>query len=544
MGRLTGSVVWGRSGGYGGGAGNRDRTRASCTRAFYTSAIGYIRGLLEEVDNKVLRTSTALGVPTGDVPALTVWGSITEVCKDLIKQGAKLTQYTSGNQLILNNQKELLEKHNLVSSKANLTDTMLNSQVLSLITGLVDKMSIRGAGNQGTVDRDYERMALRVNECEREIFSLKNGAQGVIQGPETGGTPQEELVHLRIMIGELTDAVAFLKLDNIALRAELNTETVVFGGCHFQSATSYVKFVQEHVPSNNWMYCYDFISIFELYTAESGNTTDDNLKISVLAGKVGYKDVPSAKIDNSFRTMIPQIFGTAQDKADASKKMAKLTTMEVWDHPSSQSGLKEDISQFFDTNIESLLMQVEGLHGANQKASQVFAAMINGVSNFWHALETWIGRFEKDLTSQMGGDDPAVHKPAVWKLICWMLHAMFNEFLKRRRPGTMHAVFSSNEERTVEEMRNKCASIVHGTIMAHRFMKELISDNFIRHSIFNATLLEFLLKNKASHAQIKAGLVKMGVLESQVKSIQAQLDRELGKKQNAALKQEKKKGKE
>lgn len=54
-----------------------------------------IRGLLEEVDNKVLRTSTALGVPTEDVPALTVWGSITEVCKDLIKHGAKLTDRKS-----------------------------------------------------------------------------------------------------------------------------------------------------------------------------------------------------------------------------------------------------------------------------------------------------------------------------------------------------------------------------------------------------------------------------------------------------------------
>jgi hypothetical protein len=111
-------------------------------------------------------------------------------------------------------------------------------------------------------------------------------------------------------------------------------------------------------------------------------------------------------------------------------------------------------------------------------------------------------------------------------LICWMLHAMFKEMLKRRQPGTMYAVFSGGQTvRSDEELRCKCASIIQGTVSAHKFMKELVNDNFVRHPIFNATMLDFLLKNKASQNTLGEVVTKLGSLESKVKGVQALVDK-------------------
>ena len=161
-----------------------------------------------------------------------------------------------------------------------------------------------------------------------------------------------------------------------------------------------------------------------------------------------------------------------------------------------------------------------------------FSQMINNVVVFWNAFESWITRFEKELTAQTGGDNPKAQKESVWKLICWMMHAMFKEMLKRRQPGTIYPVFTTNTKVTEEFMQLKCASIIHGAMAAHKFMKELIMDGFIRHPIFASTMVEYLLKNKASNVSLIELNTKFATLDSRIKGNQVAIDKMYDKKKN------------
>ena len=102
---------------------------------------------------------------------------------------------------------------------------------------------------------------------------------------------------------------------------------------------------------------------------------------------------------------------------------------------------------------------------------------------------------------------------------------MFKEMLKRRQAGQRYPVFSSSGSRTEEDLKFKCASMIEGTINAHKFMKELIADNFSRHAIFASTMTEFTIKNKAAQTSVDELKEEFGVWKTQMKGIQANVDR-------------------
>ena len=477
-----------------------------------------VRSLLEEVDVKVLKTSVALGVPGNDVPALTVWNSITEVMGMIKTQDALV--------------RTVMESNTELRSHIEQIRKMIDNTMFPVMQDLVLKMEgFAGRNGVGNIDLNPALLG-RLQLCEAELEKLTLASRCGTPG-STSGDPGAEAISLRLLVGELKDSVALLKNDNLSLRRELNTEAIQFGGFTFQSDESYLAFVRDHVKSNRWTFCYDFISIFELHFDQS-RMSDEALQSNHLIGRLGYKDLPSARIDNSFNIVIPKIFGPEQDPKDPSKKMAKLVTIDVWDHPTTQSGLKEDIKSFFEMNTNSLINQIETICGINERATMFFTHMVNGIVTFWNGLDTWISRFEKDLTAQMGGDNPTVHKESVWKLICWMLHAMFKEMLNRRQPGRVYAVFATGTDRSEEELQLKCASIIHGTVAAHKFMKELLADGFIRHPIFASTMVEYLLKNKAAHVSLVELSAKYSALDSRVKGNQVALDKLAHEKRKGA----------
>lgn len=463
-----------------------------------------IRNLMEEVDVKVLKVTSLLGSPGPNASALTAWNAIQDVVSAVQLQAA-----TSSSAMATSTS---------AITQVEQVKRLIEDTVLSVVDSLAEKItSLEANPTLGSSRGDASLMA-RLQDVETEIESLKQNRES------SGVNDPNDVLSLKLMVGELTTEVAKLKVDNEKLRGELNTEQISFGGFTFTSSLSYINFVATHVRSNQWMFCYDFISIFELHS-DQGRTTDESLQSNHLVGKVGYSNIQAARIDNSFRVMIPQIFGAEQDSKDPSKKMAKLVSMDIWDHPTTQSGVKEDISNFLEMSTSGLIMQVENVFHENSRASLFFTQMINSVVTFWNGLETWITRFEKELTSQMGGDNPKVHKESVWKLICWMLHAMFKEMLKRRQPGATYPAFTTGTKVSDDELRLKCASLVHGAMAAHKFMKELLSDGFIRHPIFASTMVEYLLKNKAAHASVVELATKVAQVETRVKGNQAALDK-------------------
>ena len=285
-----------------------------------------------------------------------------------------------------------------------------------------------------------------------------------------------------------------------------------------------MNFVRNETPDGDWAFCFDFTSIFEMYF-DSNQSADTVFQSNHLVGRLGYRDMQSARIDNGFRTLIPKLFGSEQDPKDPSKKMGTLVSMDIWDHPTSQSGIKEDISVFMDTTVNALLMQVETRFGSCTKPTLFYTALIQNIITFWTQLEAWITRFEKELTAQSGGDTSKAQKDSIWKLICWMLHAMFKEMLKRRRPGGSIAVFSTGTVITEDLLQHKCAKILEGTLGAHKFMKELMSDAFVRHPIFSSTMDEFLLKTKATQSALIELQAKVTLIDGRLKGTQATVDR-------------------
>jgi hypothetical protein len=169
--------------------------------------------------------------------------------------------------------------------------------------------------------------------------------------------------------------------------------------------------------------------------------------------------------------------------------------------------------------------QIESKFGIGTVPSSFFLLMVSRTVTFWNQLDTWITRFEREITTQNSGDDPTLHKNTTWRLICWMIHAMFKEFQVRRQPG--QAFTATSREMSKPEKHAKCASIIQGTLAAHQFMTELMRDNFVRHPIFASTMDEFLLRNKASHGTVFDVVKRLKALEIKTTGIQANVDRAL-----------------
>ena len=113
-----------------------------------------------------------------------------------------------------------------------------------------------------------------------------------------------------------------------------------------------------------------------------------------------------------------------------------------------------------ETKTSSLHMQIESRFGSCTSATLFYGALVSGVVNFWNHLETWITRFKKDLTAQSGGDTSKAHKDSICKLVCWMVHAMFKEMLKRRQWGCSIPVFTTGTDITEALLQQKCSTIL------------------------------------------------------------------------------------
>lgn len=507
--------------------------------------------VLEAIDTKVMKIQSALGSPSDLIPAPDIWSSI--VANTVFLRHLSLTQDTLQKEVggMDGRIEEFVVKSGTaVDKKVNvLTDQMtsvnlgmhgltneLHQKVFPVVHDVCQRVAIM-EGSSGGTSRGLE---VRVDLMHRTLDRLDHDLTEIKAQPRTtlpglsfsvGGSNQSELesklAWLTLEFGKLKDKVEILEEENIKLKKDISVESIHFGGQVFPNKESYLVFIQTHSKRGYFGACYDFISFMECQI-DQNRTSDEAIKSLKILGGVGYDGLSSGRIDTSFSSLIPRIFGKEQDPKDPSKKMEKLTTMDIWDHPTSQSGVKADIQSFIVTYAETARGQIESVYPIHSQAYRFFNVMIDHIVSFWNRLETWITRFERELSAQCGGDDPTIHKAYIWKLICWMLHCMFKEFQKRRQPGTMNAM--STQESTVEEKQVKAASILQGTIQAHLFMAELMKDEFVRHPIFASTMVEFLLKTKASHVSMLDLIKKQKALEVKLTGIQSNVDKIAAKK--------------
>jgi hypothetical protein len=293
-----------------------------------------------------------------------------------------------------------------------------------------------------------------------------------------------------------------------------------WGGHHFATPDSIEQFVLKHVPSGYYGYCFAFVSLLECYS-DRNRDTEVGISQRHAIGKAGYKDSASARVDVSFGCTIPRIFGLEEEVNNPSKKLAKLTSLLVWDHPTTWSGLKITIGNYVSNQRKAVDNQIIQRFGASQVATLFFQQLMQQTVVFWEAFFAWLTRFEREIANQIGGgDDPSAHKASVWNLVCWMIHSMFVEMSTRRSPG--HGAEALD---AVLEGAAKCAAILHGTLAAHKFMTELVEADFVRHPIFAATMDEFLLTSKASHTSVSSLVLRVKKVEDAVKGAQAAADK-------------------
>jgi hypothetical protein len=518
-----------------------------------------VRNLLEEVDDKVVKVAAIMGESQKNAPAVTVWASI----------GAH-TETLNHVVFALKGTKAELDQRVLKVHNANLeVSQIIMTRVLPVVSQLANKVEEMQQSSEGTsgpprtglvweqehraLSAEHQTLvqevkamkaslqlsghgpvlAAMVNDVrllEQQYRELKNALQNGLAAGTHSAVGATDVQGLREEMGRLHDEVRAVQLENTKIRAELNTEGISFGGHYFQSPQSYRQFVLDHVPSGYYGFCYDFVSLLECY-GDQDRTTDVGLSNLHMVVKTGYQDTQQARIDVSFGTVVPLVFGPRQEANNPSKKMAFLTTLDVWEHPSSASGLKVTIDDFMLDYRSAVESQIESVFGSSSIASLFFLGLLQHTLTFWESYSAWVTKFERDLSHQTGGDDPASHKKTVWSLICWMTHAMFVEMKTRRSPGAGHSVAAIGGD-----ARLKCSKILHGTLAGHKFMSELIAAKFVRHPIFASTMDEFLLKTKASHETLTALQVKVKRLEEGFKGVQASADKALQAAKKAPIK--------
>jgi hypothetical protein len=467
-----------------------------------------MKGLLEEVDDKVLKVAASLGTPCNNAPAVTVWASIGAHEDVLGSYAGNLAAWASVRSTL---ETKIAAVHGMTAK----TETLVNQQVLPVVKELFQHMK-QGAHGSTFADDDWKKaMEQRLDSLVNHQMSLSNKVAAV--GGATHAT--EDMQQLKVVVGELFDAVSQLRSDNASLRAQLNTDDLSFGGHHFPTPESIEEFVVKHIPSGYYGFCYDFISILEC-SGDRNRDTDVGLTQRHIIGKAGYKDPASARVDVSFGCIIPKVFGVEEDPKDPSKKLGTLTSLPIWDHPSTQSGVKANIAKFLTTYRKSVDVQIIRMFGAATPITLFFQSMLQKTIVFWEAFSVWIHTFEQELAGQTGGEDANIHKESIWNLICWMIHSMLVEMSVRRAPGAGAESLFGTSEGIV-----KCAAILHGTLAAHKFMSELIAAEFVRHPIFAATMDEFLLRTKASQVSLVALQTKMKRVEDAVKGAQAAADK-------------------
>jgi hypothetical protein len=496
-----------------------------------------VKVLFEDVDNKVVKVAASVGDrDPKTAPAITLWSSISAHSEALdshvrmwttgraqLEDGVKLVskdmdqmKYAVGNQLV-----PMVEK--LAANVGELRGVTTSNQNNGSTTHAATQVS--------ELQQEVARMYQQMSSMAAEILKLKEAA--VNQSPVSadnifGNNSSSNRTHeestLRIEYGLLRDEVRLMQQDMEQMRSENNSEIIEFGGFTFQAADSYLRWVMQHLTSGYYGFCYDFISLLECHSSQN-RMSSIGIKSKESVMKAGYTDNKVAIIDQSFGCTFPELFGDELDSSNPSKKMGSLKSATDWDNPSGHAGLKYRI----DTFLTAYKKAVEGQIGStllwNTTAGLFFTQLMQHNIKFWDHMSAWITRFERELTHRAGGDDPRIHREAIWDLICWMIHSMFVEMNVRRAPGTGMVVFGEDESDT--KIR-KCSIILRGTLAAHQFMAELIKADFIRHPIFASTMDEFLLTNKAAHATVELLVVKVKKLESEVKSAQAAADKAAG----------------
>jgi hypothetical protein len=506
-----------------------------------------IRGLLEEVDDKVVKVAAVLGEVPSNAPAVTVWASV----------GAHTDTLSNCIVSLKSTKKDLELRWSGVQAEVAALNQIVSAKILPVVKNLTvkveDMMPTTEMGDLVALQEEYQMLGHRFHLLSEEMSVIKgahevSGDPHVVSGlvgdvkllerqyqelkrlmsttsrasnSSLGGDAYAEIQELRELVGCLHDELRAVQLENAKIRAELNTEGITICGHYFQAPSSYKSFIVEHLPSGYYGFCYDFISLMECYGDED-RTSNEGLDNFYKVVRTGYDDTQQARIDTSFSTVVPAVFGPKQEAANPAKKLAFLTSLDVWDHPSTASGLQVTISEFISGYQSSVESQIESLLGASSVASLFFLGLLQQTITFWETYKAWVTQFERALSHQAGGEDPTVHKKSVWALVCWMTHAMFVEMKARRSPGRGYSKVTTGGDPQV-----KCSKILQGTLAGHKFMAELIAAKFVRHPIFSATMDEYLLKTKASHETMVIVQAKLKKLEDGFKGVQASADKAL-----------------
>jgi hypothetical protein len=501
-----------------------------------------VRGLLEEVDDKVLKVASMVGqTRPSNAPAVTVWASIGAHEEVLGDYTGNLAAWSAVNKGLENKIADVL-------GEVRTTQGVVTGQVQPVVQTLVQMVTnlqaraegpVTGTGSgslaaEAEAKAEREQLARRqdalanhlqalLEKSERQETALAalRAGQTVVHGYRGGaqqpGATANDLQELREMLGHLQDEVAGLQVENSRLRAAMDSEVLTFGGFSFPTDESVELFVVANIPGNYYGFCYDIVSLLECYR-DRNRTTQEGLSHKHIIGRAGFKDGGSARIATSFGTVIPEVFGCEEDPADPAKKLGDLKTAETWDHPTTRAGKKVVIGLFLTNHRKTVDGQIVKTFGPSSAATLFFQHMLQQTIKFWDAYTAWVTSFERELSQQSGCDDLAAQKASVWNLICWMTHSMFTEMSVRRAAG---ASADAIEDQPV----TKCATILQATLSAHKFMTELVAADFMRHPIFAATMDEYLLRTKASMAAVLALQAKVKKLEVGVTSAQSLADK-------------------
>ena len=359
-------------------------------------------------------------------------------------------------------------------------------------------------------------MRRSMEDLRREV---KDGREGGPQGNLGMRREVSDVSDVMALIASMSDQLNILQLDQKSLRSEIVTEAMAFGGHSFLTEDSYSKFIVKYFPSAYYGYCVDFISILEL-SSDQNRTTQEGLKNMKTITGAGFVNSNEGIIYASFGTFFPALFGIEHDAKDPLKKMGSMTDVREWDPRTSRAGRKNTINNYLSAMKRSMELQITAAsHKMKPEASIFFRNLVLNTWSFWEALASWISRFEDEMCSLTPGDNPETHRAQIWNLICWMLHSMFVEMGVRRAGGGVATMIDKEDKVSV------CAAVLQGTLGAHKFMKELMDNDFGRHPLFASTMVEFLITTKAPYLAVEELRSAVKRIDATTRMLQGNKDR-------------------
>ena len=473
-----------------------------------TDMEGSVKGLLEDVDDKIVMVSASLGKPT--ISATTAWSAIGSHETLLEKISIEsLEQFKS----------EMRSRLSTADVRVDELNTKIREGVFPIVQDVFNRLEIVSGKVEAGVYSSGHQSGISTPNLHTMIDMIEklHAEHKVLEEKLEALSPTRNLdeTSMQAVIVQLSTEVDTLKEEIAQMRMEMQTDSLSFGGHFFPTLESVEKFVLINVSSGYYGFCYDFISLLECYS-DRNRDSDEGLNQKHKMGKAGYTDSASARIDQSFGCVVPMIFGKDEEANNPAKKLTALTSALIWEN--NRSGIKVNIDKFVTNHRRTIESQISRMFGSSSKATLFFQQMLHKTEVFWNSLSAWVNKFEKDMSAQYGCGNRIKHQESVWNLICWIIHSMFLEMNIRRADGS--AISTTTQDGT-----KKCASILQGALGAHKFMSELIDAGFIRHPIFSATMHEFLLANKAPNDAIEELVSRMTKLEKENRSAQSSQDR-------------------